>query len=179
MSPGDPAVLVMAPPSVVPEPVAGLGAALEAEADRWASEVAPGHVHHANGSPAEATARVLAAHAGPLLVVWPVLARLRPEHAAGALGDLRDGVELVIGPVIDGGLYLLGLGRPLTELMDLPGEAWSGADAMSAALAAAAEAGHEVGILRAERALRSEADVRAALADPLTPEAVRAMLLGR
>jgi hypothetical protein len=177
MSAGGPAVLVMAPPGT-PEPVAGLAAALEAEAERWANEVAPGRVHHANGSPAEATASVLAGHDGPLLVVWPVLARLRPEHAAGALGDLRDGAELVIGPVIDGGLYLLGLGRPLGELMDLPGEAWSGADAMTAALAAAAEAGQEVGILRAERALRTEADVRAALADPLTPEGIRAVLSG-
>jgi hypothetical protein len=175
MSAGDPAVLVMAP-SACPEPVAGLTAALEAEADRWANEVAPGRVHRANGSPAEATTRVLSAHDGPLLVVWPVLARLRPEHAASALGDLNDGVELVIGPVIDGGLYLLGLGRPLGELMDLPAEAWSGADAMSAALAAAAEAGQEVGILRAERALRTEADARAAIADPLTPEGIRALL---
>jgi glycosyltransferase A (GT-A) superfamily protein (DUF2064 family) len=82
----------------------------------------------------------------------------------------------VIGPVIDGGLYLLGLGRPLSEVMDLPGRAWSGADAMSAALEAAAKAGREIGILRAERALRSEADVRAALADPMTPEGVRALL---
>ncbi len=175
MSTGDPAVVVMAAPGT-PEPVAGLAAALEAEADRWANEVAPGRVHHADGSPADATARVLSRHDGPLLVVWPVLARLRPEHAAGALGDLHDGVQLVIGPVIDGGLYLLGLGRPLSELMDLPGEAWSGADAMSSALAAAAEAGQEVGILRGERALRSEADVRAALADPMTPDGVRALL---
>ncbi len=177
MTPGEAAVLVMAPPAM-PEPVAGLTAALEAEADRWANEVAPGRVYRANGSADEATARVLSAHDGPLLVVWPVLARLRREHAAGALGDLRDGVELVIGPVIDGGLYLLGLGRPLGELMDLPGEAWSGADAMSSALAAAAAAGQEVGILRGERALRSEADVRAAIADPLTPEGIRALLTG-
>ena len=43
---------------------------------------------------------------------------------------------------------------------------------------AANKAGLEVGILRGERALHRPADARAALADPLLPEAV-ARALGR
>jgi hypothetical protein len=159
-----------------PERAAALAAALQSEAEGWANEVAPGRVHAAEGPLAEATARVLAGHRGPLLVIWAVLARFRPEHAAGALGDLDAGADLVVGPVIDGGLYLLGLARPLNELVDVPDERWLGAEAMAAGLAGAAEAGLEVGILRAERALRQPADVRAALADPLTPNQIGRIL---
>jgi hypothetical protein len=126
-------------------------------------------VRFADAPVAEATAKVFAEHDGPLLVIWPVLARFRPEHATGALGDLEAGAGLVIGPLLDGGLYLLGLSRPLAELVSVPDEAWYGEEAMSAALQAAAEAGIEVGMLRGERALRTRDDVRAALADPLTP----------
>jgi hypothetical protein len=135
-------------------------------------------VHFADGPVAEATERVLAEHAGPLLAVWPVLARFRPDHAVGALGDLEAGAGLVIGPVIDGGLYLLGLSRPLGELVNVPDESWVGEGAMSTAFQAAADAGIEVGMLRAERALRSPDDVRAALADPLTPDQIGRILVG-
>jgi glycosyltransferase A (GT-A) superfamily protein (DUF2064 family) len=186
MSPRRPAVLVMAPRPedreaelcelLGAERAAALAAALRAETERWANTVAPGAVHSAGGSLADATALVLSEHDGPLLVVWPVLARLRLEHASGALSDLDSGCDLVVGPVIDGGLYLLGLSRPLAELVNVAEETWSGTDAMTAALQAAAEAGREVGLLRAERALRQPSDVRAALADPLTPERVGRVL---
>jgi hypothetical protein len=49
---------------------------------------------------------------------------------------------------------------------------------MTIGLAAARDAGLEVGLLRAERALHRPADVRAALADPLLPAEV-ARVLGR
>ncbi|HEY2159759.1 MAG TPA: hypothetical protein VGH24_00495 [Solirubrobacteraceae bacterium] len=177
MSDGPPAVLVMAPSGETAD--GQLAAALRSEAERWAGEVAPGRVHFADGPVAEATERVFAERPGPVLAIWPVLARFRPEHAVGALGDLEAGAGLVIGPVIDGGgLYLLGLSRPLGELVSVPDETWSGEGAMSAALQAAAEAGLEVGILRAERALRSPDDVRAALADPLTPDQIGRILVG-
>jgi glycosyltransferase A (GT-A) superfamily protein (DUF2064 family) len=177
MSTADPAVLLM-PPAGGPEPVAGLTAALEAEAERWAGLVAGDAVYRVRAPLADATASVLSERAGPLLVVWPVLARLRAEHASAALEDLASGADLVLGPVIDGGLYLLGLPRPLGELIDLSEETWSGAEAMPVALAAASDARLEVGMLRAERALRRPTDVRAALADPLTPEPLVALMSG-
>jgi hypothetical protein len=171
-----PAVLVMAPVGGLED--AELAAALRSEAERWAKEVAPGRALAGDGPLADATARVLAVHEGPLLVVWPVLARFRSDHASGALGDLAAGAGLVIGPVIDGGLYLLGVTRPLGELVDVADDAWSGQDGMSAALRGAAESGLEVGMLRAERALRQPSDVRAALADPLTPGEIGRILRG-
>ena len=112
---------------------------------------------------------------GPLLIVWPDLPRLRTAHATAALQDLSSGCDVVLGPAIDGGLYLVGIARPLPELFALPEQTWRG-DVMAVALTAIRDVGFEVGILRAERALHRPADVRAALADPLLPEDVGAIL---
>ncbi len=84
----------------------------------------------------------------------------------------------MLGPVFDGGYYLIALARPLPSLFALPEQVWRGPDSFNQVLAAAAAAGLEVGVLRGERALHRPADVRAALADPLLPEAV-ARALGR
>jgi hypothetical protein len=121
---------------------------------------------------------VFARHDGPLLIVWPDLPRLRQELARSALDDLAAGCDVVLGPAIDGGFYLIGIDRPLPKLFGLPENAWRSPDAMTIGLAAARDAGLEVGLLRAERALHRPADVRAALADPLLPAEV-ARVLGR
>jgi uncharacterized protein len=130
------------------------------------------------GRLADASARVLARNGGPLLIVWPDLPRFRAAHAAGALDDLGSGCDVVLGPAIDGGLYLVGIARPLPELFALPEHAWRN-DVMGVALTAIRDVGYEVGILRAERALHRPADVRAALADPLLPADVATILRRR
>jgi glycosyltransferase A (GT-A) superfamily protein (DUF2064 family) len=184
-----------------------LQAALIVEAAKWARAVAPGAVHVAHDPPdsaadlraligpgaslfpqngdgiggrlADAAARVYARHSGPLLAVWPDLPRLRPEHAEAALGDLEAGCDVVLGPAIDGGLYLVGIPRPQPRLFGLPEQAWRSRDVMTMGLAAAREAGLEIGILRAERPLNRPADVRAALADPLLPSELARILTAK
>ena len=84
----------------------------------------------------------------------------------------------MLGPVFDGGYYLIALARPLPSLFALPEQVWRGPDSFNQVLTAAGHAGLEVGLLRGERALHRPADVRAALADPLLPEPV-ARALGR
>jgi glycosyltransferase A (GT-A) superfamily protein (DUF2064 family) len=113
---------------------------------------------------------------GPLLIVWPELPRWRPELGAAAVADLRDGCELSVGPVFDGGFYMLALARLLPALFELQGDTWRSADAMGTALAAAHSAGAEIGLLRTERGLRNPHDVRAALADPLLDLELRRLL---
>jgi hypothetical protein len=115
-------------------------------------------------------------HGGPLLIVWPDLPRFRPELAAAALEDLRSGCDVALGPAFDGGFYLVAVSRPLPSLFGLPEQVWRSADAMTMGLTAARDAGLEVGILRAERALHRPADVRAALVDPTLPEPVAKVL---
>jgi uncharacterized protein len=191
-------------PMLGAERVVELQSLLIEDALGWASTVAPGHVQVAHDPPdagpeiraiagpevtvfpqngdgisgrlADAVTRVFAHHSGPLVVVWPDLPRLRPAHAQGALADLDDGCDLVLGPVIDGGFYLVAIARPLPEVFSLPEGAWRSADAMTVGITAARDAGLEIGILRAERALHRPADVRAALADPLLPDELRAVL---
>jgi glycosyltransferase A (GT-A) superfamily protein (DUF2064 family) len=185
---------------------AALQAALMLQAYAWGRAVAPGEVHVAYEPPdaaaelrrllgadtalfpqngegiagrlADAAARVFVHHDGPLLIAWPDLPRLRRHHARAALGDLEAGCDVVLGPAIDGGFYLIGLSRPLPQLFALPEQAWRSPDAMTIGLAAARDKGLEIGLLRAERALHRPADVRAALADPLLPPEL-AQILGR
>ncbi len=113
-----------------------------------------------------------------MLVIWPALPSWRAEHADGVLDDLGASCGASVGPIFDGGLYLLALTRPLPTLVALPAEAWDSPDAMGVVLAAINEAGVAVGLLRAERALRRPADVRAALVDPLLDAELRALLDG-
>jgi uncharacterized protein len=183
-----------------------LQAELIVQAVAWARAIAPRAIHVAHDPPdaapelrllagpeailfpqngdgiagrlADGAARVFARGPGPLLIVWPDLPRLRAVHAEAALDDLRSGCDVVFGPVFDGGFYMVAINRPLPNLFSLPELAWRSSDAMTMGLAAAREAGLEVGILRAERALHRPADVRAALADPTLPESV-ARALGR
>jgi glycosyltransferase A (GT-A) superfamily protein (DUF2064 family) len=183
-----------------------LQAALIREAARWAGRLAPKCVYVAyeppdsarelrslvgddailfpqngdgiSGRVADAAARVFGRFGGPVLIVWPDLPRLRPEHASGAIGDLKAGCDVVLGPAIDGGFYLIALQRPQPKLFALPEQVWRSQDVMTLAIAAARDAGLEIGILRAERALHRPADVRAALADPLLAEGVGRVLRG-
>jgi glycosyltransferase A (GT-A) superfamily protein (DUF2064 family) len=129
---------------------------------------------------AAASAHVFASGERPLLIVWPSIPRLRPAHSAAALDDLAAGCDVVLGPVFDGGLYLLGLARPVPSLFSLPEQTWRGPELVTAAVAAAHERDMSVGLLRAERALYRPADVRAALADPmLSPELARILRRAR
>jgi glycosyltransferase A (GT-A) superfamily protein (DUF2064 family) len=183
-----------------------LHVALLAHTVAWAYEVAPRSVNVAHDPPdggpdlrplvgaeanlfpqkgdgiaarlADAVARVFSRHDGPLLIVWPDLPRLRTDHATGAIGDLASGCDVVLGPAIDGGLYLVGVARPMPRLFALPEQTWRSPDAMAIGLSAVRDAGLEVGILRAERTLHRPADVRAMLADPLVPDWL-AKVLGR
>ncbi len=187
-----------------PDRLASLRRVLLARAVAWASEVAPGSVHVAyepscaasevralvgpevelfpqngagvGGKLANASVLALRGGDGPLLIAWPELPSWRPEHAAAALTDLADGYEFAIGPVFDGGFYLIALARPLPALFGLPEATWPSPDSLMIVLAATHAAGVAGGMLRAERALRSPGDVRAALADPLLDPELRQLL---
>jgi glycosyltransferase A (GT-A) superfamily protein (DUF2064 family) len=191
-------------PLLGPDACSALGSALIAQTIAWARQVAPGAVHVAHEPPdasrelraligngaslfpqkgegiagrlADAATRVFSHSGGPLLIVWPDLPGIRPDHATAALEDLGAGCDVVLGPAIDGGLYLIGIAKPLPSLFALPEQAWRSPDVMALGVATVRDAGLEIGILRAERALHRPADVRAALADPLLPERIAKIL---
>jgi uncharacterized protein len=113
---------------------------------------------------------------GPVLIAWPDLPGWRSVHGLAALADLRDGCDVSVGPVYDGGFYLLALARPLPALFTLPADTWRSTEALGRALAVVHEAGLDAGMVRAERGLHRPADVRAALADPLLDPELAAVL---
>ncbi len=191
-------------PLLGPEGCARLQGLLLARTARWAAAVAPGAAFVAftpddalaevgdlvppgtdlfpqEGADlgerlAAATTRVLGMHEGPLLTVGTDLATLEAGHAAAALDDLADGIDVTFGPAFDGGYYLIGLRAPHPEVFALPSEAWGGPRVLELSLRAAAEAGLSLGMLRGERDLDTPADARAALADPRFPDDVAAAL---
>jgi glycosyltransferase A (GT-A) superfamily protein (DUF2064 family) len=130
-----------------------------------------------------AVGRVFEDQSGPVLIAWPDLATLAPAHGEMALADLAAGADVVLGPVFDGGFYLLGLARPLPQLFGLAEQAWRSTSAVGLVLASALRDSRpplDVGVLRVERAIHRPADVRAALADPLlNPLLARALGPGR
>jgi glycosyltransferase A (GT-A) superfamily protein (DUF2064 family) len=152
---------------------------LVSRATEWANAMSDGPVlvsEPAEGL-ADAVGRAFAgARGGPVVVVWSVLPRWRPEHADAVLDDLAAGCEASIAPVFDGGLYLLALTRIIPALLELPAEAWDSPDATGLVLAPINEADLPVGLVRPERGLRRVADVHAALADPLLDAELRSLL---
>lgn len=127
---------------------------------------------------AAATTAVLEEHGGPVVLIGSDTPQLTAAHARAALDDLRDGIDVTLGPASDGGYYLIGLREPHPEVFALPTEAWGGPEVLRLSLEAAASAGLSVGMLRSERDLDEPSDVEAFLADPLTPPDVRAALRG-
>ena len=125
---------------------------------------------------AGATAAALEDHGGPVVLVGVDAPQLGPAHAAAAVDDLRDGIDMTVGPATDGGWYLIGLREPRPELFALPTEAWGGHDVLRLTLEAAAGAGLSMGMLRSERDLDDPRDALAFLADPCTPPEVAAAL---
>jgi rSAM/selenodomain-associated transferase 1 len=191
-------------PLLGPEGCARLQAALTQRAAAWALEVAPGAAFvaytpegaldemvelvppgtdlflqeggHLGERLAAATARVLGVHDGPVLVIGTDLPTLLPAHAEAALDDLQNGCDVSFGPAFDGGYYLVALARDLPAVFALPADAWGGAQVFELSLRAAAIAGLQFGMLRAERDLDTPADARAALADPSFPADIAELL---
>jgi uncharacterized protein len=189
-------------PLLGPDGCARLQAALVRRAARWAAAVATPYVVFTPGDAraemealvpegtrlveqvggdlgdrlAGATAHVLAEHGGPVVLIGVDTPQLAPEVGRQALEDLRGGCDVTFGPAADGGYYLVGLREPHPEVFALPTEKWGGPEVLELSLAAASQAGLALAMLRSERDLDDEADVRALLADPLAPPDIVALL---
>jgi glycosyltransferase A (GT-A) superfamily protein (DUF2064 family) len=149
---------------------------LAGRARRWAQAFASGGVVTAPGGLGEAVSQLFADGDEPVLVVWPELARWRADHAAAALDDLADECEISVGPIFDGGFYLVAFARPVPALLELADDHWQTRDPIGLAVSAAGHSGRPVGLLRTERGLRTPADVSALLADPLVDDELRTLL---
>lgn len=148
--------------------VLGAGAAqrlrgeMAARARRWAAAAAPGRAFEATTLGAAEAA--LAGHEGPVLLAAPDVPGLDHRVVRDALDDLAAGCDVVVGAAHDARPYLIAVPRPNPELLELVDASFG-----SGVLAAAAERGLVLGILRSERRLASPADARALALDPQAP----------
>jgi rSAM/selenodomain-associated transferase 2/rSAM/selenodomain-associated transferase 1 len=113
---------------------------------------------------ARATRRAFEDHDGPLIVVGTDT-RLTPQHADDAREHLEAGADVVFGPALDGGYYLVALKRPAQAVFELEPTLWGGRAVLAHSVEAAERAGLDVRLLdRRERDLDTPEDAEA-LAD--------------
>lgn len=124
---------------------------------------------------AAASETVLARTPGPLLVIGTDAPTLTAAILDRAVTVLR-GHDVVFGPALDGGYYLVGLHRPCLEVFGIDSTLWSGPRVLSASRAAAERAGLTVGLLPELRDLDTPADAAALRADPHLPPDIAALL---
>ena len=148
-----------------------LSAALLTRTREWAASVS-------GASPVECNLAGLAAAADgaeAVLVLRPALISYGESLTDDLRSDLSAGCGLVVGPTLTGGWYLLALSPTNLDLLKAAGD--GGARSAGGLLAAAREvAGLEAGLLRAERDLVTDADLRAAQADPLIDPEIAALI---
>jgi len=145
---------------------------LAARARRWAASAAAGRAFEATTVAAAQAA--LHDHDGPVLLAAADVPGLDQRLVRDALGDLAAGCDLVLGAAHDARPYLLAVPRPDDELLALVDHSFR-----DGVLAAFAERGLTIGLLRHERRLVSAADARALAIDPLAPPDLAALVRAR
>ncbi|WP_171110291.1 MULTISPECIES: TIGR04282 family arsenosugar biosynthesis glycosyltransferase [unclassified Streptomyces] len=113
--------------------------------------------------------------AGPLVVVGTDAPTLTGDHVASAhaASETRD---VVLGPALDGGYYLIGLRAPHTGLFALDPALWSADKVLAATLALADDAGLRTELGTPLRDLDTPEDAAALPADPALPPGIAAQL---
>jgi hypothetical protein len=149
-----------------------LRAELAARARRWAAAAAPGRAFEATTLAAAEAA--LHDHAGPVLLAAPDVPGLDERLVAAALGDLAAGCDVVLGAAHDALPYILAVARMAPELLALAEGSFR-----DGVLAAFADRGLVLGMLRHERRLASAADARALAIDPRAPADLAALVRER
>lgn len=124
---------------------------------------------------AVATETVLTWRPGPLVVIGTDAPTLTAKLLDRAATELR-GHDVVFGPALDGGYYLVGLRQPCPEVFAIDPSLWSGPEVLAASRAAAERAGLTVGLLPALRDLDTPADATVLRSDPHLPPALAALL---
>jgi glycosyltransferase A (GT-A) superfamily protein (DUF2064 family) len=119
-----------------------------------------------------------AAGPAPVLLVGVDVPTLRSRQLTGAIALLRAGADVVLGPAVDGGYYLLGLRRPADAVFGLAPAAWGGSTVLDDTLALARRHRLGVRLLEPLTDLDTAADATTLLADRLLPGDVADVLCG-
>lgn len=139
------------------------------------------HLHAQRGNHlgqrlAAAVTDVLARRPGPLVVLGTDAPTLTADLLTDAFTELAAGADVVLGPALDGGYYLIGMNQPDTGLFDLDPDLWGGGSVLRATLALAARNAMRAALLTPLRDLDTPQDVTAILGDPLLPARIATLL---
>ncbi|WP_435239264.1 TIGR04282 family arsenosugar biosynthesis glycosyltransferase [Streptomyces sp. YPW6] len=114
--------------------------------------------------------------AGPLLVIGTDAPLLTGDHLTAAFTALESH-DVVLGPALDSGYYLIGLRAPhTTTLFALDADVWSTDRVLTATRRAARREGLSVEPLCPLRDLDTPADATALLSDPALPAPITALI---
>lgn len=122
---------------------------------------------------------VWAAHGGPVLVVGTDAPTLRERHLRAAATALVAGTDVVFGPALDGGYYLVGLREPAVAavVLSIDARLWGGPDVLAASLTAVERAGLGADLLELLRDLDTPIDAYSLLAGGGLPAEVARLLV--
>lgn len=87
-----------------------------------------------------------------------------------------DAHDVVIGPALDGGYYLIGMSSLDRSLFDLPTSAWGGPDVLDLTLRRVHAAGRSVWLLPVDRDLDTPDDAAVMVGDLRVPAPIRQLL---
>lgn len=121
------------------------------------------------------TARI---QSGPVVLIGTDVPHLSAGHIGDAARLLEHGHDVVLGPALDGGYYLIALTRPTPEVFGIDPALWGGAGVLDATVEAARGAGLRIGFLPPLRDLNTPEDGRALAADDTVPAVIRSILTG-
>ncbi|MEU2823163.1 TIGR04282 family arsenosugar biosynthesis glycosyltransferase [Streptomyces bacillaris] len=113
--------------------------------------------------------------AGPLLVIGTDAPTLTGDHLTAAFTALESH-DVVLGPALDGGYYLIGLRAPHTSLFGLGSDVWSTDRVLTATLGVTRREGLSVELLCPLRDLDTPEDATALLSDPALPAPIGALI---
>lgn len=116
-----------------------------------------------------------AAGATSVVVVGTDLPTLTAAALQEAFAALT-ATDLVLGPAVDGGYWLIGMRRPRPDVFGIDPELWGGPRVLAATLDLATALGLAVHLLPEDRDLDSPDDAAVLLDDPRLPAAVRELL---
>jgi rSAM/selenodomain-associated transferase 1 len=123
-----------------------------------------------------AATRVLERHHGPLLVIGTDAPTLTAAHLEQAGEELVNGRDVVFGPAMDGGYYLVGMAQVFPDVFAIDPGLWGGPEVLTASVARARAAQLQVGLLPVLRDLDTPQDAAAFLAEDRLPEEIAALL---
>ncbi len=108
--------------------------------------------------------------AGRVLIIGSDVPTLSERYISTAFERLHL-ADVVLGPALDGGYYLIGLKEPAPALFE--GIGWSGPDVFASTLATASRLGLRVDVLPELRDVDSFTDLKLLLNEPLPPNTHR------